>query len=225
MELLDEKTTQTISKFSVDDVALIAETKLNYVTDLDSTIQLALSKVTELENDPEFTNTSALDDLKKQIDISQGKVNDTLNMLTTIASYSLDFNSVVIKSVHQKLTSGATLSPTLQSAIASTVEKLMDIRQKLSQSGEEEQAKEEDLIPPISDVQAEETPVEEAQVEENAKPDEPSEDLETIKTKVKSLSKRVRALEDKIKLFTYCGLGVCVITLLSLIFAIISLAK
>lgn len=221
MEILDQKTTQTISKFTENDVVAITERKINEIINIDAAVNAAQERVDSIESDPNFTNSGALASVKSEIAEKKETINDTLLMLTTIGSYSTEYNAIVIKGFHKKLRETEGLSESVTSAFTSTLEQLMEIREKL--------ALPEDS--PVEQPVQEEIQVEN-QVEEPVKAEEKpattevnKEEYDALLAKLKSQGKRIAALEDKAKLFMYCGLGVAVITLLSLIFAIIALAN
>lgn len=221
MANLDPKTTQTISKFSPEDVAVIVEKKLYAIVDSDKEIQSIKEKLAALESNQGYVSEPK-DVLENNLQTEQQKISDTLYVLTTIGSFSVEFNSIVLKGLYTTYKNETTLSSDGQESLKSTIAALVKAREEL-------QGETYDFDATTEDAEVE-SKVEE-EVEEVAAPvtndelEALKEENEKLKTKTISLQTRIRELEDKAKLFMYCGLGVACITLLSLVFSIIGMAK
>ena len=113
------------------------------------------------------------------------------------------------------------LSSSCQDSLKDTIAELLKAREELNGETYDFDVATEDAEVESKEEEPE-TSEEEAKVSEL---EELKEENEKLKTKTISLQTRIRELEDKAKLFMYCGLGVACITLLSLVFSIIAMAK
>lgn len=248
MAYLDEKTTQAISRFTIDDVAIVAEKETLKIADADREMRIAQAKLASDTEEPREV-------LEQEVQNNVNKINDTFGVLIKIGSYSKEFNGVILKSFATLVKSEDELSPKTIEAIKKVSETLIRIRGSLdsvddvvSEESNDEDADNEYILnqsftaapaaeetaepateAPVAETETE-APVEEETAEEE--PVDPPTELDTLKVtneklrnRIVVLHERLKALERKAKLFMYCGLGVAVITVLSLIFSIIAMAK
>lgn len=245
MAYLDEKTTQAISRFTIDDVAIVAEKETLKIADADREMRIAQAKLASDTDEPKEV-------IEQEVQNNVNKINDTFGVLIKIGSYSKEFNGVILKSFATLVKSEDELSPKTIEAIKKVSETLIRIRGSLdSEEDVKTEADDEDAdneyildqsftAPAAAPAEEAETAVEtpvaeqETQTEEVAEEepvDPPTElellraDNEKFRNRIVALHERLKSLERKSKLFMYCGLGVCVITVLSLIFSIVAMAK
>ena len=217
MAYLDEKTTQAISKFTIDDVSVVTEKETLKIADADREMRSAYALLNSDSEEPKEVT-------EQTIQVNIDKINSTLSVLFKIGAFSKDFNAVILKGFATLIKSEPELSEKTTEAIKTVCKKLMEIRNELDAdlltiTSEPEDEVELDAGDDVTAVSATELETLKADLEackaENEK----------MKGKISSLHERLKNIEKQAKLFMYCGLGVAVITLLSLIFSIVALAK
>ena len=224
MAFLDEKTTQAISKFTIDDVSVVTEKETLKIADADREMRAAYERLDSKNEPKEVTEQS--------IQVSVKKINETLSVLLKIGAFSKDFNAVILRGFASLIKSEPDLSDKTKEAIKTVSAKLIEIRDSLDNEVLTISAEDADNDVILGTLPNQEPEVKaETKVEPTALDDLKDEldelynDTSKMKGKISALHERLKVIEKQSKLFLYCGLGIGVITLLSLVFSIIALAK